>query len=70
MSKRLAVVAACLAMLFPALALSQANYPTHPIKILVGFAPGGGSPEDFEKFLKTELAKYSRLVKEAKISIN
>lgn len=43
MSKRLAVVAACLAMLFPALAAAQGTYPNHPLKILVGFAPGGGT---------------------------
>jgi tripartite-type tricarboxylate transporter receptor subunit TctC len=43
MSKRLAAVAACLAMLFPALAQSQSDYPNHSIKILVGFAPGGGT---------------------------
>jgi hypothetical protein len=29
---------------------------------------GGGTPDDFEKFLKAELAKYARLVKEAGIS--
>lgn len=31
---------------------------------------GGGSPQDFEVFLKAELAKYARLVKEAKVSID
>lgn len=36
--------------------------------IAVGTQLGGGTPEDFEKFLKAELAKYARLVKEAGIS--
>ena len=42
MSKRLALAAAFFALLFPALAAAQA-YPSRPIKILVGFAPGGGT---------------------------
>jgi tripartite-type tricarboxylate transporter receptor subunit TctC len=42
MSKRLAVAVALVALLFPALAAAQA-YPYKPIKILVGFAPGGGT---------------------------
>jgi tripartite-type tricarboxylate transporter receptor subunit TctC len=36
----------------------------------IGTQLGGGSPQDFEVFLKAELAKYSRLVKEAKVSID
>lgn len=36
----------------------------------LGTQLGGGKPEDFEAFLKTELAKYARLVKDAKISID
>jgi tripartite-type tricarboxylate transporter receptor subunit TctC len=36
----------------------------------IGTQLGGGSPQDFETFLKAELAKYARLVKEAKVSID
>jgi tripartite-type tricarboxylate transporter receptor subunit TctC len=36
----------------------------------IGTQLGGGSPQDFEAFLKTELAKYNKLVKEAKVSID
>lgn len=38
--------------------------------VALGTQLGGGKPEDFEAFLKTELAKYARLVKDAKISID
>lgn len=36
----------------------------------IGTQLGGGSPEDFEKFLKNELAKYAKLIKDAKIPQN
>ncbi len=36
----------------------------------VGTQLGGGKPEDFEAFLKAEVAKYARLVKDAKITID
>ena len=36
----------------------------------IGTQMGGGTPQDFETFLKTELAKYAKLVKDAKISID
>ena len=36
----------------------------------IGTQMGGGTPQDFEAFLKTELAKYAKLVKDAKISID
>ena len=36
----------------------------------IGTQMGGGTPQDFEAFLKTELAKYAKLMKEAKISID
>jgi tripartite-type tricarboxylate transporter receptor subunit TctC len=38
--------------------------------VALGTQLGGGKPEDFEAFLKVELAKYARLVKDAKISID
>ena len=36
----------------------------------IGTQMGGGTPQDFEAFLRTELAKYAKLVKDAKISID
>jgi tripartite-type tricarboxylate transporter receptor subunit TctC len=36
----------------------------------IGTQLGGGTPQDFEVFLKSELAKYAKLVKEAKVSID
>ena len=36
----------------------------------IGTQMGGGTPQDFEAFLKIELAKYAKLVKDAKISID
>jgi tripartite-type tricarboxylate transporter receptor subunit TctC len=36
--------------------------------VAVGTELGGGTPEEFEKFLKAELAKYAKLVKDARIS--
>ena len=38
--------------------------------VVLGTQLGGGKPEDLEAFLKMELAKYARLVKDAKISID
>jgi tripartite-type tricarboxylate transporter receptor subunit TctC len=37
--------------------------------VAIGTQLGGGSPADFEAFLKGELAKYGKLAKDAKISI-
>ena len=36
----------------------------------IGTQMGGGTPQDFEAFLKTELVKYAKLMKDAKISID
>jgi tripartite-type tricarboxylate transporter receptor subunit TctC len=36
----------------------------------IGTQLGGGTPADFESFLKTELTKYGKLAKDAKISID
>ena len=42
MLKRLRLAAALLAAILPAAVFAQ-QWPTHPVKILVGFAPGGGT---------------------------
>lgn len=65
-SRTLAVLAA---LAFSASAFAQGDYPSRPIEMLVGFAPAGGAPADFEAFLGSELAKYGTLAKDAKISI-
>lgn len=36
----------------------------------IGTQLGGGSPQDFEAFLKVELTKYARLIKDARISVD
>jgi tripartite-type tricarboxylate transporter receptor subunit TctC len=47
------------------------NDPATKQKLVeIGTQLGGGSPEDFEKFLKAELAKYHKLVKDANVSVN
>ena len=47
------------------------NDPATKAKLVeIGTQLGGGSPEDFEKFLKNELAKYAKLIKDAKIPQN
>ena len=42
MLKRLRFAAALLAAILPAAAFAQ-QWPTHPVKVIVGFAPGGGT---------------------------
>ena len=47
------------------------NDPATRAKLVeIGTQLGGGTPEDFEKFLKAELAKYAKLVKDANVSVN
>ena len=44
--------------------------PTRAKLVEIGTQLGGGTPQDFEAFLKTELAKYAKLMRDAKISID
>ena len=43
-AKIIAGIAACTGILvFPNVALAQSEYPNRPIKLIVGFAPGGST---------------------------
>lgn len=44
--------------------------PTRAKLVEIGTQLGGGSPQDFEALLKADLAKYNKLVRESKISID
>lgn len=49
---------------------SAQTWPARPVRVLAGFAPGGGTPGQFEAFAKAEVAKYARLVKDAHITLD
>ena len=39
------------------------GYPNQPIKLIVPWPPGGGSPDDFTRFVGSEIARYADIVK-------
>jgi len=55
----------CLAVALLACAASPAaqNYPNQPIRLIVPWPPGGGTPGDFERFVASELRRYADVVK-------
>ncbi len=66
MFKRLSLLLLCMAAgLTPAQA---ADYPAHAIKMVVPFAPGGGT-DVLGRYINADVAKWSALVKEQGIVI-
>lgn len=53
----------------PAPGQAQA-YPSKPVRMLVGFARCGGTPEEFDAYLKAQLAKFGKLIKDANIKVD
>jgi tripartite-type tricarboxylate transporter receptor subunit TctC len=43
------------------------SYPSKPVKMVVGFPRGGGTPREFADYLRNEIAKYAKLVKQLDI---
>lgn len=43
------------------------TYPVKPVRFVVPFV-AGGTPEQFGDYVKSEIAKFARVVKEAKIT--
>ena len=50
-------------MLLFAASVHAQNYPNQPVKLIVPWPPGGGSPEDFAKFIQSEILRYADIVK-------
>ena len=36
---------------------------------MIGFNPAGGTPEDLERFIKSEMERWAKVIRGAKISI-
>ena len=54
--------------LFPPQA-GEKGCPTKSVKMVVGFAPGGGAPRECADYVRQEIAKYGKLVKQLNIKV-
>ncbi len=57
-----------LLLLVPAAGAAQSqpvssSYPLQPVKRIVPWPPGGGTPEEFARFMAAETARYAGIVK-------
>jgi tripartite-type tricarboxylate transporter receptor subunit TctC len=59
--------AAVLAAAVLPLAVHAQNYPTKPVRMIVPFPPGGGTPAERLDDLKSEIAKWGKVIKAAGI---
>jgi len=66
LSRKLPGVAALLCV---SAAASAQNYPNRPLRMIIGFAPGGSTPREWGDFVKAEISKWAKVVKEAGVKV-
>ena len=44
------------------------SWPSKPVRVIVNVAAGGESPEEFAAFVRGEVQKWGKVIKDAKIT--
>lgn len=53
----------------PIVLLVHPSFPARTMQTIV-FETGGGSPDDFARFIRSEMAKWGRVITTAKIKVD